>query len=209
MDEFLKNAKEVLSNASDGESLNQSNENLRKLKVKKENLLNLKLNGLIDDETFADKNFTLSQKISSIEKTLEHLNMKETQRDKVEKRLMKFKNSFDQGEVVEDFSREVFESVIDYVVIGGYDDFGEEQPDMITFIYKTGRKTKMDALKFKRQNGRMSACYIELDKVPYKGYMEIFSFEEFYPHNIFRNKELTGRQKEVRYTIDVSVGIVA
>ena len=209
MDEFLENAKEVLSNTSDGESLNHANENLRKLRLKKDNLLNLKLNGLIDDETFADKNFTLSQKISSIEKTLKHLNMKETQRDKIEKRLMMFKKTLDHGEVIEDFSRELFESVIDYVVIGGYDDFGEEQPDMITFVYKTGRKTKMDALKFRRQNGRMSACYIDLDKTPFKGYMEIFSFEEFYPHNIFKSKELIGREKEIRYTIDVSVGIVA
>ena len=210
MDEFLENAKVVLSEGDEEETVNKARDNLLKLKNKKDNLLNLKLNGLIDDETFSNKNFDLSQKISSIEKTLEHLNMKEEQRGKIEKRIIKFKKALEQGEIIEEFSREVFESVIDYVVIGGYDDQGEEQPDMVTFVFKTGRKTKMDSMKFKRQHGRMAACYIDMDEQPFKGYMEIFSFEEFSPHRVFKKKDDNiGLEKELKHTVNVSVGVVA
>ena len=103
MDEFLENAKVVLSEGDEEETVNKARDNLLKLKNKKDNLLNLKLNGLIDDETFSHKNFDLSQKISSVEKTLEHLNMKEEQRGKIEKRIIKFKKALEQGEIIEEY----------------------------------------------------------------------------------------------------------
>ena len=83
-------------------------------------------------------------------------------------------------------------------------------PDMVTFVFKTGRKTKMDSMKFKRQHGRMAACYIDMDEQPFKRYMEIFSFEEFSPHRVFKKKDDNiGLEKELKHTVNVSVGIVA
>ena len=39
---------------------------------------------------------------------------------------------------MEEFDRGIFESIIEKVIVGGYDENGEKDPYKITFIYKTG-----------------------------------------------------------------------
>ena len=38
----------------------------------------------------------------------------------------------------------VFESVVDHVIIGGYDENGDKDPEMISFVYKTGFRDTLD-----------------------------------------------------------------
>jgi len=208
LEEFIDNAKEVLLNGDSEGSIKKTKEKLEKNKQKKENLLNLKLNGLVDDDIFASKNLVLSQRIDSLEKTLKHLNMEKDEQKNVEKRIKKFRKTLESGEVLESFSREVFESVIDYVIVGGYDDNGVAKPDMLTFVYKAGTKSVMSAGDFKRQR-RNAAAYINYNEKPFEGYMEILSFENFGPHWTFVETEDRGRQKIMNYTYDVSVGIAS
>ena len=113
------------------------------------------------------------------------------------------------GEMIDEFSREVFESVISHVVVGGYDEKGEENPGMLTFVYKSGAKNKLDAKDFKLRQRKTAACYMDLDSEPLERYMEILHFEDFYPHYQFRDTERMGRLKEMKYTRDISVGILA
>ena len=42
----------------------------------------------------------------------------------------------------EEFDRNVFESIVEKVIVGGYDDEGNADPSMITFVYKTGFEDK-------------------------------------------------------------------
>ena len=44
-----------------------------------------------------------------------------------------------------EFDRQVFESIIDKVIVGGYDDDGNKDPSMLTFVYKTGFTNSVDA----------------------------------------------------------------
>ena len=64
-------------------------------------------------------------------------------------------------------------------------------------------------MKFKRQHGRMAACYIDMDEQPFKGYMEILRFEQYHKHNVFIEDVSGGLRKMLKYSIDVSVGVVA
>ena len=209
IEEFLANAQEVLTKGNAEDSIQKTRADLAKNKQKKDNLLNLKLNGLIEDEVFAEKNFMLSQRIDSLEKTIEHLSLENKERLAVEKRIKKFKKMVEAGEMIDEFSREVFESVISHVVVGGYDEKGEENPGMLTFVYKSGAKSKLDAKDFKLRQRKTAACYMDLDSEPLERYLEILHFEDFYPHYQFRDTERMGRLKEMKYTRDISVGILA
>ena len=62
----------------------------------------------------------------------------------------------EHNEVLVEFDRVVFESIIDKVIVGGYDDEGNPDPSMLTFIYKTGFKNSVDATKHKppRKNSK-------------------------------------------------------
>lgn len=44
----------------------------------------------------------------------------------------------ENNQILEEFDRHVFESIIEKVIIGGIDKDGNKDPYMITFIYKTG-----------------------------------------------------------------------
>lgn len=92
-------------------------------------------------------------------------------RKTVEKRIKKFKKMIEAGEMVDEFSRELFESVI-------------------------------------LRQRKSAACYIYLEKGPFEGYMEVLHFEDFYPHYQFKDTERMGRIKEMKFTRDISVGII-
>lgn len=53
------------------------------------------------------------------------------------------------GCIIKEFDRQVFESIVDYVIIGGYDDQGNADPFKITFVYKTGIEDNKDIQQFK------------------------------------------------------------
>ena len=56
----------------------------------------------------------------------------------LQKRLKDFKKALQKNQTLEEFDREIFESIVEKVIIGGYDENGKEDPYKIIFIYKTG-----------------------------------------------------------------------
>lgn len=63
-----------------------------------------------------------------------------------------------------EFDRYVFESIVEKVIVGGYDEEGNIAPDNLVFVYKTGFKNSLDGNKFKpqRKNARGNRKYKEL-----------------------------------------------
>ena len=51
--------------------------------------------------------------------------------------------------VLKEFDRNVFESIIEKVIVGGYDEAGNADPSMITFVYKTGFEYKKNRDDYK------------------------------------------------------------
>ena len=58
--------------------------------------------------------------------------------------------------VLKEFDRNVFESIIEKVIVGGYDEAGNADPSMITFVYKTGFEDKKNGDDYKppRRNSK-------------------------------------------------------
>ena len=75
----------------------------------------------------------------------------------LKERIQIFKNTLSANQEIEQFDREVFESIVEKVIVGGYDDEGNKDPYRITFIYKTGFKNGVNNSKMKygkRMNGK-------------------------------------------------------
>ena len=72
---------------------------------------------------------------------------------------------------MEEFDRGIFESIVEKVIVGGYDDNGNKDPYKITFIYKTGFKNEIGNAKerFDRSKGigdkTKGLCSHVVDKV--------------------------------------------
>ncbi len=64
--------------------------------------------------------------------------------------------TLEQNEVLDTFDRHIFESIVEKVIVGGYDSDGNKDPYMIVFVYKTGFKNSVDGKNFKplRKNSK-------------------------------------------------------
>ena len=67
----------------------------------------------------------------------------------MQRRLVDFRKALSKNQILEGFDRGIFESIIEKVIVGGYDENGEKDPYKIIFIYKTGFKND---LKQKKNN---------------------------------------------------------
>ena len=74
----------------------------------------------------------------------------------MKKRIAEFRKTLEENEVLDTFDRYVFESIVEKVIVGGYDEDGNKDPSMLTFIYKTGFKNSLDGTNFKppRKNSK-------------------------------------------------------
>lgn len=109
------------------------------------------LEGKIDFETFEKKRDTLQNQLS--EKKIEIAALEDIGNSKLdlEDRIAFMREKLETETTIKEFDRQVFESIVDYVIVGGYNEEGNADPSMITFVYRTGFKNRKDANHFKTE----------------------------------------------------------
>lgn len=120
----------------------------QKLRKKNSQLIDLLMEKKISDEEYSQKH---DENVSKLNYLLEEeTNLKESSRIKQvsQERIAAFRKTLEKHEVLEEFDQEVFELVVDRVIVGGYID---EVPDpfMITFCFKAGIATEINGKPFK------------------------------------------------------------
>ena len=78
---------------------------------------------------------------------LQYLRQQSDEKSSLQRRLSDFKKALSHNEVLEEFDRGIFESIVEKVIVGGYDEDGNKDPYKITFIYKTGLKNEIGNAK--------------------------------------------------------------
>ena len=116
-------------------------------------LVDLHLEDSIDEEVYAKKYKKLTKQKEELldeKKTLE-LTIKDE--NSIKERLKQFKKVL---EIIEEFNRTVFESIVDKVVVGRIEKDGTVHPYDLTFYFKTGVKDSQDSNSFKdkRKNAK-------------------------------------------------------
>ena len=75
-----------------------------------------------------------------------------------------------EAPILKEFDRNVFESIVEKVIVGGYDDEGNADPSMITFVYKTGFEDKKKGDDYKLSGGELRAevlaNYLRHERLP-------------------------------------------
>ena len=116
----------------------------------------MRLEEIIDKETYEQKYFDLSSQIDQLQKQREDLQQSAETESTMKRRISEFRKTLEQNEVLNTFDRYVFESIVEKVIVGGYDENGNKDPSMLTFIYKTGFENSVDGANFKppRKNSK-------------------------------------------------------
>lgn len=150
LDEFLKRTEETLCDSNAAKQLVKVERELQSIEMKRSKLVDMRLDEEIDKNTYDAKSAELATKAAQLEAERQSLQETEKTEKDVKRRITVFRKTLEQHNVLETFDRYVFESIIEKVIVGGYDENGEKDPAMLTFIYKTGLKNSMDGRSFRK-----------------------------------------------------------
>lgn len=156
LDEFIARTEETLSDGNAGKQLAKVEKDIAALDAKRDKLVDMRLEEIIDKDTYEQKYFDLSSQIEQLQKQREDLQESAETESTMKKRIAEFRKTLEENEVLDTFDRYVFESIVEKVIVGGYDEDGNKDPSMLTFIYKTGFKNSLDGTNFKppRKNSK-------------------------------------------------------
>ena len=141
---FLNEMEEIIQEESNESSIKRLEEQKQVLKEKIDKLIDLNLNGTISTETLQEKKAKLQNKINKITKEQEHLQLEIEDSMSLNQGLNKFKTLFKNNEIMPNFDKDVFELMIEKVIIGEKGSKGKANPRVITFILKSGNEIKCE-----------------------------------------------------------------
>ena len=107
----------------------------------------------IDSAAYKEKTDELSGKIKQL--LIERQDYVEKQQDEenLKKRTKEFKSLLEKNQVLEEFDRGVFESIVEKVIVGEINEEGNVDPYKLTFVYKTGISNKVDSKMGRKKLG--------------------------------------------------------
>ena len=146
VDDFIKRVESTLQSENKGNKVTKCENDIVKIKQRKSQLVDMFLDDKIDDEIYQTKLSELESKLNKLYQDLEELKILKEKQEDVNKRLKAFTDTIKGTNILTEFDRYVFESIIDRVIVGETGEDGTKYPYTLTFIYKTGMEKKV-ALK--------------------------------------------------------------
>lgn len=139
---------------------------------KQNSLVDLRLEEKIDENLYEEKYIALQKEYSEKNKEKENLEHSLENNNEIKNRMKTFKTMLERREVLKEFDRYVFESIVEKVIVGEVDEKDNVDPYKLTFIYKTGFKDDLDGKEFKtpRKNASSKNKRIEKDSAELSSY---------------------------------------
>ena len=138
VEDFLEKIENILKENTTETVVNKLEKDKEKINQKLNNLLELNLEGRINKEQYTLKYDEINTKLLKVEQKIQSL-LKDTNRNEsIKHRLNKFKSLFKNIDIMKDFDKDVFECLIDRVIIGEQLEDGTIKPYTIRFICKNG-----------------------------------------------------------------------
>lgn len=149
VEEFLVRVEKTLNDSSIAKEIKKLDNEIASILVKQDSLVDLRLDQKIDEKIYEDKYVSLQNKYLEKSKEKESLEFNLKNENNIKKRMKEFKNILENNEVLKEFDRFVFESIIEKVIVGEIDEDQNINPYKLTFVYKTGFRDNIDGSKFK------------------------------------------------------------
>jgi hypothetical protein len=147
LEEFITRVEKTLSEDSARDKLMKFQKSADNLHSKRKILLEKYLEGIVSQDVYEETDVGYERKLSDINANITMLEQQLEDEVSLKRRVADFKKALSQNEVLEEFDRGIFESIIEKVIVGGYDEDGNKDPYKITFIYKTGFKNEIGNAK--------------------------------------------------------------
>ena len=147
LEEFIKRVEKTLLEDSIEDKIEKLNRSVYNIQYKRKKLLENYLEGVVAKDIYEETDMGYEKKLSEAKSQLSMLEQQYDNEGSLQRRLADFKKALSKNQVLEEFDRGIFESIIEKVIVGGYDENGEKDPYKIIFIYKTGFKNEIGNAK--------------------------------------------------------------
>ena len=147
LEEFIKRVEKTLLEDSIEDKMEKLNRSVYNIQYKRKKLLENYLEGVVAKDIYEETDMGYEKKLSEAKSQLSMLEQQYDNEGSLQRRLADFKKALSKNQVLEEFDRGIFESIIEKVIVGGYDENGEKDPYKIIFIYKTGFKNEIGNAK--------------------------------------------------------------
>lgn len=144
LDEFIQRVELTLKESNIEKSITKIEKEIEGLVEKKKKLLDMRLEDQIDKVAYTDKMEELEQKQKKLLDDRVEFQFQADNEKTLKRRTMEFKKALEANQVLEEFDRTVFESIVEKVIVGEIDEDGNKNPYKLTFVYKTGISNKVD-----------------------------------------------------------------
>ncbi len=141
IDNFINTLKESTRDTEPEKMKMKIESDLSTTKSKLSKLIDLYVEGKVDSVTFETKQLDLQDKINKLEEKLNKLDEIVKEDNKVDLGIKKIKTELQLREgsnEIKPFDEDLFEALVDYAVIGGYDQSDNKINYMVRFICKKG-----------------------------------------------------------------------
>ena len=139
---FLKRVQNVLRDNTATKQYEKIGNQIKSTEEKISKLLDMVIDGKIDNKSYNLKKENLEEKVYKLKEKQEQYKLLMEDEESIENGLNKFRTVFDNNELIVKFDKEVFDALVEYVVIGGKDENGIDDPYMIRFICKTDLRSR-------------------------------------------------------------------
>ncbi len=137
-EKLLEAIKSTLKENNYQKDIDKLSVDLDKLNIKLSKLVDMKLEGIIDKDTYIKKEKEIKMQITELEEKITNLQNQENTNNNIAKKIKEIEKIVNAPTSLKEFDKEVFDSIVERIIIG--EDGSDEQ--VIRFILKTGVEYK-------------------------------------------------------------------
>ena len=154
LDEFLQKVEKSLQNNDSQKNYNKAHRKAGEIERKRKKLLESYLQGIIAPDIYKQTDQKYEKEMAELEQEMYNSELKIDDENIMKKRLEAFKKTLSDNSIQDEFDRNIFESIVNKVIVGGYDEKGNLDPYKLSFIYKTGFESSIEDTKKKYRLSR-------------------------------------------------------
>ena len=200
---LFESIKQATRDNSPIEKIKKLDEKKNNIETKKTKLVDFMLDGTISKEVYENKKEDLDNKIEKLNQEIESYTLLKEDDDKIENGIAKIikviENNSDK--IINDFDEEVFDALIDYIIVGGYDETGNKDQFMIRFICKTNFKNTLFRSKEIEH-------IVENNHIPSSNYITLLDFksdQRFFYFDTTGSSREKKLMKHIRVRVELEV----
>lgn len=147
LDSVLDTIEDVLKDDTELKRVKQIEKDTSSIESKKSRLTDLLIDGKIEQKDYEEKKLGFQRKLHKLEEEKAYLEENIGQQKNISKRMSQLRKALEQEDALDEFDRIVFESIVEKVIVGGYDKDGNPTPYKLTFVLKWNQDLKVNDAK--------------------------------------------------------------